>query len=206
MLSNILSYHASPAESTVRSSSPLILHIHAIWMSWSLRDCSIVPSAHHPEKTTKGPMRTFQPVWLCSKVKMFAVLLCARCILLNVTSNNGGPKLLAAVIPKLHAISIPPLIADQSGHLRSVDVCIWTFPALNILLLVLRCFTCGSPLFAKKPVIHSVSPHAPNVLPPVLSISLPTCSASSLSQRKSVTLFGNLPLAVTRRVREWISS
>lgn len=81
------------------------------------------------------------------------MLLCARRIPQNVRSNYGGPKLLAVVIPKLRAISIPPLIADQSGHLRSVDVCIWTFPALNILLLLLllRCFTCGSPLFAKKP-------------------------------------------------------
>lgn len=53
MLSQILCSDASPAKSTV-GNLPQILQIHAIWMSRSSSDCSIVSFwIHRPERTTR---------------------------------------------------------------------------------------------------------------------------------------------------------
>lgn len=120
-------------------------------------------------------------------------------------SSEGPVKLRSQL--HLWVTSILPLIADQSGRLCSADVCIWISPlTLNAQYSSLKLFAYSSPLFTKSDV-HSVSPHALDIPPPVLSIFLPTCSASvsqwlSEEERHS---FGNLPLAVIRWVREWIN-
>ena len=76
-----------------------------------------------------------------------------------------------------------------------------TSGSLNILLLL---FAYSRPLFTE---VHSVSPHSPGTSPPIISICLPTRSASasnwlSEEERHSV---GNLPLDVVRWVRERIN-
>lgn len=111
----------------------------------------------------------------------------ARCILLNVRLNNDRPQLPAVVVLKepwssavailSEFLSILPLITHQSDHLCSSDVCAQISASLSALShSSLELFAYSSPLFTKCDV-HSI-PHSLNIPLPVLSISLPTCSAS----------------------------
>lgn len=123
-VSNVLSYHASPAESTVMNSFPRILHIHTIWMSWSYWDCYIISFwIHHLERNTR-PSQGIPSRMIVSKSWDLAVLLCeiACCIPLNVRLNNDGrqPPAAASEGPvkldhqhHLWVRSILPLITDQ---------------------------------------------------------------------------------------------
>lgn len=103
MLSNILSYHASPAESTVRSSFPsdsaYPCHLNVLELL-RLFYCFIF-EIHHLERTPR-PSESIPSCMIVFKRWDLAVLLCeiARCILLNVQSNNDRPQLLAVVIWK----------------------------------------------------------------------------------------------------------
>lgn len=65
MLSQILCSDASPAKSTVRT-LPQILHIHAIWMSRSDPDCSVLSFWIHRPDTTARPSGSILVSCVCA--------------------------------------------------------------------------------------------------------------------------------------------
>lgn len=138
------------------------------------------------------------------------------CILLNARVNNDGPQLTwlrssegpmkLCCQHHLWVRSILPLITDQSVGPSLLRRCL-DLPSLS---------TLHTPLFSCLHIVALSSPslmftlfsslfYIPLVL---LSISLPTCSAS-VSQWLSEEVLhsvGNLPLAMIRWVREQINS
>lgn len=139
-VSNILSYHASPAESTVTNSSPLFW---IITPSECPEVIEIVTWDHFQSIfwiETRGQAKSFPVVWLWPKQKNYkkswdlAVLLweIVWCILLNarrrpqpITAACEGLAKLGCQ-PHLWVSSILPLIMHPSSHLCAADVCVWT--------------------------------------------------------------------------------
>lgn len=150
MLSPILCSDASPAKSTVRN-LPQILHIHAIWMSRSHSDCSIVSFwIHRPERTTTPSGSILVSCVCVPKLR-------SCCAATTWASYEWVGILLdwriCASLPTFHPFWI------SSGR-----------PAL---LSLLACILQPSGLSG-----HSVCSRALGINPPVLSISRPTCWGS----------------------------
>lgn len=182
MLSPILCSDASPAKSTVRN-LPQILHIHAIWMSRSHSDCSIVSFwIHRPERTT---------------------------------TPSGSILVSCVCVPKLRSCCAATTWASYE----------WVGILLDWRICARLCFqrsihsgshpdTLHCPLYWRAYFSRLVS--AVTAFPLVLLASTLLSSLSldppagalwvTGSQRKSVIVFGNLPAAAVRWVRNRINS
>lgn len=230
-VSNVLSYHASPAESTVTNSFPPFG-----FCIFTPSECpgvtEIVLWFHFfdpsPGKEThKGHAGSFLVVWLCPQKKKkkksrdLAVLLCeiVCCILLNVRLNNddlsctgrGVCVCVCAEDPAELDSSASPIHPPTSWSQTPLYWCLHLDLALSAPRSSSRLHT-TAPLFTE--VSHSASSSfsaslsSPLSTTTTTSISLSTCSAS-VSQRLSedeLHSFGNLPLGMIWWVREQINS
>lgn len=119
---------------------PPFLDNHAIWMSWSHRDCYMRSFSIHLLDRNTRPSQVIPSSMIVTKTKKLqkswdlAVLLweIVWCILLNARRR---PQPIAAACeglaklgcqPHLWVSSILPLIMHPSSHLCAADVCVWT--------------------------------------------------------------------------------
>lgn len=216
MLSNILSYHAFPAESTVRSwfpsDSAYQCHLNVLELL-RLFYCFVF-EIHHLERTPR-PSESIPCSMIVFKNWDLAVLLCeiACCILLNVRSNNDRPQLLAVVIWK----TLEALLSTSSEF---DPFCRWSQASQVISAPWISAFgslplfpTLNSSLFSCSHIVALSSPSLTfTVFPLMLSTSLLLSSlslcppAQPLWVKGSVSFFWKPAMAMIRWVREWINT